>query len=61
MDNTLERVIMEDVIYMMERAKDKGEPLSEEDAFDLTIEQLEETLSYYTLKGCKEVVGNIDY
>ena len=61
MDNTLERVIMEDVIYMRERAKDKGEPLSEEDAFDLTIEQLEETLSYYTLKGCKEVVGNIDY
>ena len=52
---------MEHVIYMIERAKDKGDPISEEDAFDLTIEQLEESLSYYTLKGCKDVVGEIDY
>ena len=61
MDNTLERVIMESVIYMMESAKDKGDSISEEDAFDLTIEQLEESLSYYTLKECKDVVGDIDY
>ena len=60
MENTLERVIMESVIYMMENA-DKDDPISEEDAFDLTLEQLEDSLPYYTLKGCKEVVGDIDY
>ena len=45
---------------MMENA-DKDDPISEEDAFDLTLEQLEDSLPYYTLKGCKEVVGDIDY
>ena len=65
MENTLEKVLLDLVIVLVEDDKkdplDPNSPLSEEHAFDIAVEMLEESLSYYTLKGCKEKVGPIDY
>ena len=65
MDNTLERVLLELVIKLIEDDKQDplvpGRILSEEAAFDIAVEMLQESLNYHTLKGCKQKVGPIDY
>ena len=65
MDNTLERVLLEMVVKLIEDDKQDplvpGKILSEEAAFDIAVEMLQESLNYHTLKECKRVVGPIDY
>ena len=65
MDNTIERVILELVIKLIEDDKKDplvpGRPLEEGTAFDIAIEMLQESLGYHTLKNCKNKVGEIDY
>tara|TARA_R110001592_G_scaffold172668_2_gene411143 strand:+ start:296 stop:493 length:198 start_codon:yes stop_codon:yes gene_type:complete len=65
MDNTIERVILELVIKLIEDDKKDplvpGKPLEEDTAFDIAIEMLQESLGYHTLKNCKNKVGEIDY
>lgn len=65
MENTLEKVLLELVIVLVEDDKkdplDPNSPLSEDHAFDIAVEMLSESLNTFTLKGCKEKVGPINY
>tara|TARA_Y100000310_G_scaffold286183_1_gene310132 strand:- start:70 stop:267 length:198 start_codon:yes stop_codon:yes gene_type:complete len=65
MENTLEKVLLDLVIVLVEDDKkdplDPKSPLTEEVAFDLAVEMLQESLNSYTLKGCQDRVGPINY
>jgi len=63
--NGIERIILDLVITLIEDDKKdplvNAEPLSEDDAFDIAIEMLQESLDYHTLKECKKTIGSTDY